>query len=433
MSDSLWSNVLALFSQKKHNTSNETTENENNAEKYRSTDKINFTSIFANKLATLTVAESNISVTGNNARAEYLSKVSDSLWQKKKKLVAAALGTGGCAVVPYVKNKIICFAIVPQDRIYINTHIGDKLTDVIILADIAKVDHKCYYRWTRYVIKNNTAYIINKTTNAGGGAEEYEAWKDITDISLSGVDRLPFAFLKCPTDNRRSSDIYGVPITHGCDDIIKKLHVCLDQIEKEFELKETRVFADQRMTRRDKNGKPTFKSKLFTFLENPVNDKLLLEFSPEIRESSFFAKLQVLYAQLEKAVGTSKGVLTDRETPGATATEIKAAQFDTYSIIYDIRTQLERVWEDYIYACNVLCNAFGLSPQGKYDINFDWSYSFLESSSETWQQLKEGQALGIRSKAELRAYQTGETIEDAQNAIDKITAEEPNYDTLVGG
>lgn len=433
MADSLWERVLNLFNEKKRNTSNDTTENENNAEKYRSTDKINFTSIFANKLATLTIAESDISVTGNNARADYLTGVSVVLWNKSKKIVSTALGTGGCAVVPYVKNSTIFFAIIPQDRVYINSRQGDKLTDVIILADVADVDYKRYYRWTRYVIKDNVAYISNKTTNAGGGTEEYEAWKDITDISLTGVDRLPLAFLKCPVDNRRSSDVYGVPITYGCDDIIKKLHVCLDQIEKEFELKEARIVADSRMTRRDKDGKPTLKSRLFTFLENPSNDKLLLEFSPDIRESSFFAKLQVLYAQLEKAVGTSKGVLTDRETPGATATEIKAAQFDTYSIIYDIRTQLEKAWSDYIYACNALCNAFGLSPQGEYEINFDWSYSWLESSSETWQQMKEGQAIGIRSKAELRAYQTGETIEDAQKVIDEITANEPNYDTLVGG
>lgn len=433
MADSLWSNVLSLFNQKKRNTNNNTTENENNSEKYRNTDKINFTSIFSNKLATLAIAECDISITGNNARAEFLSGVSNNLWTKGKKIVATALGTGGCAIVPYVKNNTIYFAAIPQDRIYVNSSQGNKLTDVIILADVADVDCKRYYRWTRYVMKDNVVYITNKTTNASGGPEQYEEWKEITDISLSGVDRLPLAFLKCPTDNRRSSDTYGVPITYGCDDIIKKLHVCLDQIEKEFELKEARVIADSRMTRRDKDGKPTLKSRLFTFLENPSNDKLLIEFSPDIRESSFFAKLQVLYAQLEKAVGTSKGVLTDRETPGATATEIKAAQFDTYSIIYDIRTQLENVWNDYIYACDALCNAFNLCPQGKYDINYDWSYSWLESSTETWQQMKEGQSIGIRSKAELRAYQTGETIDEAQKAIDKITANEPNYDTLVGG
>ena len=46
--------------------------------------------------------------------------------------------------------------------------------------------------------------------------------------------------------------------------------------------------------------------------------------------------------------------------------------------------------------------------------------------------MKDAQSMGIRSKAELRAWQTGETIEEAQAAVDDIAAREPNMQTLLG-
>ena len=40
--------------------------------------------------------------------------------------------------------------------------------------------------------------------------------------------------------------------------------------------------------------------------------------------------------------------------------------------------------------------------------------------------------MGARSKAELRAWQTGESLEDAQKAVDEIAAKEPSMATLIG-
>ena len=48
-----------------------------------------------------------------------------------------------------------------------------------------------------------------------------------------------------------------------------------------------------------------------------------------------------LFALLEKAVGTSRGILTAPETGAATATEIRAANHDTFALVSAIR----RMWE----------------------------------------------------------------------------------------
>ena len=73
------------------------------------------------------------------------------------------------------------------------------------------------------------------------------------------------------------------------------------------------------------------------------------------------------------------------------------------------------------YACNVLANAYNLSPQGEYEVNFDWSYSLLEDTATEWNQLTYAQNKGIVSKVELRQWlKPDETLEESQKAINEI-------------
>lgn len=52
---------------------------------YENDKDINFTAIFSNKLASITVSDSNIDVVGNNKRAELLQNVLKRLKRKIKK------------------------------------------------------------------------------------------------------------------------------------------------------------------------------------------------------------------------------------------------------------------------------------------------------------------------------------------------------------
>ena len=168
-----------------------------------------------------------------------------------------------------------------------------------------------------------------------------------------------------------------------------------------------------------------------TFQGSGDNDDMWHEYSPEIRSAAYSSRVQELFELLEKAIGTSKGILTAPEA-AATATEIRRAQHDTWALVGNIRKAAEKAIDNTVYAINVLCNYYGLTPPGDYTVQYDWDMSMLENSGETWQQLKDGRSMGIRSKAELRAWQTGETIEEAQAAIDKIEESEPVMQDLIG-
>ena len=430
----IWSFILRLFGSEKRGIDEELLrDNSKFTEEYEDITKVNFTSIFASRLATLAVSESVADIDGDNARAEFQKECLKAIWANRKKITSRMLGTGGCVTAPYVKDGEMLLDIIPQARVIITQKHGDRITGAVILADSIKRNAKAYYRLTEYRVEGNTLHITNRIIDDSGSSATVAEWKDIADHSISGVDRVLFAFFKSPIDNRKTADDYGVPVTYGCDGLMKEIQTTLKEIDKEFMQKQARTFADERLFRFDqKTGKRILPSEAFIAGNMEGSNTAIEVFSPEIRDSSYYNRLVNLFELLEKAVGTSKGILSTPETRGATATEIKQSIYDTYALVADIRTVLEKGIAEYLKCCDILANYYSLSPMGEYDLSFDWSYSMIESSTETWAQLKDAQAMGIKSKAEVRVWLTNETLEEAEEKIMEIQKKEPSVDLLLG-
>lgn len=433
MFEKFWQFLRQLFGIEKTATgTGQQQENQHYDDGYTDTSNINFTAIFANKLATLATSDSSVSIKEENKRCEILNRAITDVWEKGKKIIAAALGAGGCVLVPYVSDGTIHYNAIKQNRLLINERNGEKITRATMLADSVTVNDQVYYRFVDYSVVDNTLHIINKTCTQYGVPVTVEQWKNIQDISIQNVDRVLFGYIKSPIDNRKNADEYGVPITYGCDKIVEDIYECMEQLRKEFRRKDVRLQVDERVLDKDpKTGKPNLKNDLF-IKGTSENGDLFHIFDPAMRDSSYHARLDKLFELFEKQIGTSRGILSAPETKAATATEIKSANQDTFALVSAIRKAVEKGLEDYIYACDVLANYYNLSPQGDYEISYDWSYGMIESTTETWNQMKDLQSLGGMSKAELRSWHTGEDLEDAQKAVDEITAKEPNVKSLLG-
>lgn len=427
----MWDKILSLFGKKSATNDREQEEIERYVYKYEDINDINFTAIFANKLAKYTMSDSNLDVIGDDKRALLLQDVLKRLFKKMKKLISRELGTGGALAIPYVSRNKLYFNIISQDRLKINKKIGEDIVDCTILAEHIVRNQKNYYRWADYTLENNNLYIRYRATleSTPTSLETIEEWKEIQDIAISNVEKMPFMYVKSPIDNRRENDDYGVPITYGCDNQISKIMDTLSQIEREFKLKDVFVGADLTMFN-GPNGLPT--NGLYRKI-NAGEDTFWEVFDPAFRDTPLFNKLMQQCAMLEKQIGTSKGILTELTTSTATATEIKKSLEDTFNIVDDIRDGLEDGLNDFLYACNVLANYYNLTPLGDYELNTDWSYSMIESSQETFSQLSSGVSQGVIKKSELRQFlKPNETIEEAEEAIKEIKKQNPSTKDLVG-
>ena len=422
-----------IFKIKTQTKAKEIDDNQKYASDYERIDDINFNAIFSNKLANYVVSDSNINVTGENARVDLLSKMGKSMWRKAKKMTSMGFGYGGVIIVPYVKGGKIYYNLVPQNRVTIDEVDGDLITGATVLAEKRVVggslNSKTYMRWTNYQVKNGNITITQQFSDEKGNKiPAPDFWQNIQEVQvITGVDRVLFGYVKSPINNRNASDTYGVPITYGCDATILEIKETLKQIAREYELKQAFVGADATMF----NGKDALPlNGLFKKIDS-TSDDFFEVFDPQFRD--YTTRLQELYKRLEHEVGTSYGILSEVDSQQATATEIKRSMYDTFTLCDDMRSNVEKGLEDFFYACNVLANAYNLSPQGDYELSFDWSYSLLEDTANEWSQLTYAQSRGIVSKVELRQWlKPDETLEESEKAIKEIEESEPNVDDILG-
>ena len=422
-----------VFKIKTQTTEKEIDENNKYAKLYENIDNINFTNIFANKLANYTISDSTMTIEGENKRVDLLNMTGQSMWKKSKKIVSLAFGYGGVIIVPYVKGGKIYYNLVPQDRLTIDETDGELITGATVLAEKkvinSTIGQKIYLRWTNYKVENGNMVITQQYSDEKGNQIPVpDFWKDIQEVrTITNVDRVLFGYIKSPINNRKSNDKYGVPITYGCEATILEIKQTLKQLIREYELKETFVGADATMF----NGKNALPANGIFKKIDSTSDDFFEVYDPQFRD--YTIRLQELYKRLEHEVGTSYGILSEVSTQNATATEIKRSMYDTFTICDDMRTSIEKGLDDFFYACNVLANAFNLSPQGEYEINFDWSYSLLEDTQTEWSQLTYAENKGIVSKVELRQWlKPDETLEESKKAIEEIEETQPNVEDLLG-
>ena len=432
--------LKTLFGVTTETNNKEMNDNERYAQEYREIEDINFTSIFANKLANMSMSDSTANIVGNNKRTQMLADTLELAMSRGKKIVGMQLGYGGVCIVPYIDKGQLLYTLVEQDRLTIDQISGDKITGATLLAEQKTITNgsisNTYFRWVNYKIENNMLTMLQKYTDNQGTEIDVSIipeWASINPVeTISNVDRVLFGYIKSPVNNRIGNDKYGVPITFGCEKTIGEIKECLRQIAREFALKEAFVGVDVSMFDKDSQGRPRLpKNGLFKTFRSDGDD-FFKEFSPAIRESSYYARLQELYTRLEKEIGVSKGFLTDMESTNATATEIRRAMYDTFTLVNDIRKNFEKGMEDFIYACNVLANRYNLSPLGDYELAFNWDYSLLTDTQEEFNHYIQGYSQGVISDVELRRWIIpNETEEQSKKAIQKIKEETDTVENLL--
>ncbi len=421
-------------------------------EKYTDTSEENITALLAGSVSNIAMGDAQVTVTapgGTQSRfTDILQSIAQKEWQDVNKTVACSLGCGAIVSIPYsVDNGLgrkIYIDTVMKDRFFVTAMQGDEITQCIILADELVRDNKRYKRFTDYSIDNGIYIIRNRAAcnDSPVSLTAIEEWASIPEeIRIGGVERLPVAILKCPQNPRIPKAVSGVPITYGCNATLGKISKTLKDIEREYDKKKSKIFADRSLIRlhKKKDGdnddiktrKEFENNDLYVAFNN--SERLGVDiFDPAFRDTSYYNKLEKHFALLEKECGLSEGVLTKLSSSSATATEVRRAMYNTFCFCDSIHKNVTSWFNDLMYACSVLINYYEMAPYSEYEVKFSYSYALLEDSAQTFSQLMQAESIGAEDTVDIRLFNhPEETREQAQAAVDKIKASRKTVQQLI--
>lgn len=411
---------------------------------------LSMTAVIANRVATLTLQDSVIDIVGNSARAKFIEEFMQQFQGWKMGVSAeVGLGTGDCLVKPYTDGKRIGVDIIKNGDFVVCESIEDYIKSCIIkVGEIVTDNGTKYERFETQIVRDgmtedgqSASYLIIQNSAYKNGTQvpldSVPAWADIKpEEIIPNVTATLFGRFKCPTVNRGNvNGVNGVKITHGLDDVMKKAAEAYERFNEEYKVKEPFIFADKTMFTKDEKGSleiPKGKDRVFQLVRgnnDAGGQKLLQEYSPDIRSADLDTGIQVNFKMLELMAGLSAGILTSPTTNFATATEIRASLQATFAFITRFRRQIEVGTRQLLQAVDVIANRNNLAPIGDWDISFSWSASYIEQMAEHFNQLMMAQGVGAVSAAELREWLLDEDLETAKQRVAEI-AEETGADMM---
>lgn len=427
------------------------------SERYEDITGENVTATISNKLAKKVFGDSTIEVVGTGKRPDYVRSILSPFFDEDAgNIVSQAFGKGGMVIVPVVSGGGVVFTSVNQERVYITGRRGRQPVSLTLLAETVMVEGVLFRRWTDYNLDpSGLQTLTTVVTDEAGGEVPFSvvtAWADIEpEVTIANTDRLLLGFLTCPTDNRRERKAYGVPITYGAERQLAEYVEHQNIFAREFRLSRMMLGLDAAYWSNKTDVKVTDVRDI-SFVNRTVQDSELPfipvernrmegesaweSYAPAIRFDAMLGRAQYLATQVENACGLSHGLISERPKVSYTnRDEVRAVNYDTYCVIRDMRRSLETALQDLAYAVDVFAERFGLTPagaRGSFTLEFDWDLSMIESSQQTYEQIKEGRADKVVSKAEHRQWIKGGTLEEARKAIAEIEKEEPGIGALLG-
>lgn len=423
---------------------------------YSDTRNINLKAIVAEKVVTLAFQDSKIYIDGNSARAnwmrDFVENYAEERWPVGGK---ASLGTGEGILRPYTDGERYGLDIISRenDNIQVFESIGNDIISCALKTGEVKADNgNVYQRFevqmlrdaetesgqkTKAVLIYNLFYLNEKQIRPGDHNFP-KAWENMPEsMIIPNYNKLMFGRIKSPTVDRKNlNGVYGVPITYGAKRPMSLAVDAYERFNREYRAKQTKVFADKTLFRKevkDGNERYVLPDGDTTYMMmrggDESIDKRIKEYSPALQGDQHELAIQVDLRMVEMCIGLSYGILSRSELRYTNTDEIRASLNQTFAYITAFRKAVQKGIKDALDAIDALLNMNGTVPVGDWEVKFDWSYGFIESMTQTFNQLTMAEGIGAVAKWEVRQYLTDEDEPTARAAVDQI-AEETGADLM---
>lgn len=398
---------------------------------------------------------------GSVKRAEYLESQYKKLKKQLRKQIEYGIAKGGLVIKPFLVNKTsedneakwqIEFDFIQADAFYpLAFDAAGNITEAAFIQ--TQVEKDAVYRRLEYhKFENNTVTVKNmafkslNTQTQGDmsgidlGQEvplkEVARWKDIKpEVKIKNVLQPLFAYFKMPEANTiDTSSPLGVSGYSRARDLIKDADMQYSRLLWEYEAGEMAIDIDRdALNFTEKNADGTIsshtpvlnamQSRLYRKVDLGNEGDTFLPYAPALRDANFQSGLNMILARIEDACALSRGTLSDVTEQAKTATELKILKQRSYQANADIQQAIEETLKETIYIMNAYCTLYKVTPEGDYDVNFEWDDSIIVDIDTELNKRVTLMREGIMSKLELREWYFGETERQAQEALQKAGEE----------
>lgn len=376
-------------------------------QEWRDIIRMNIMAIMSNTLNNLTNVEATFEVVSDSVQVDLLKKRAKNIEDKRYEIFSEMACEGDYYIFPAL-NRLgeLYHTYLTQQQVRIVDMDGDDITEAYGIIDwyVDNKTNQTYYLLRHHVLDvNGTLTISYSVVDSSNNSVNFPEWEQYQDevIQYVGANHIGFGRYKSPISSRGLSPVYGVPLNFGCAEAEEKIFHDFELIEKEFTNGESKIFADPLILKKtkDKKGDERWDIPEYIF---PINHRegstaSIDIFSPALRGSEHYGKLQNDLSFYEKQVGTSKGILTEPEpTSNATATEVRRANADTIALINKFRTAIDAGNEMTLEADAVYYNI----ARDLWTYVSDW-YDPFENPGEQWQRLLEAKNAGAAEDEDL--------------------------------
>ena len=390
---------------------------------------------------------------GSQDRAEYLETQYKKLKKQIRKQVEYGIAKGGLVIKPYVvKNEAedtettmdIEFDFIQADSFYpLAFDAAGNITEAAFVQTKFQ-DNMIYRRLEYHKWQNNTVQVINKAyktkdmqTIKDSKSTDYlgtpipltdvPEWAELPEKTvIKNVSKPLFAYFKMPEANTiDTTSPLGVSGYSRAVSLIKDADMQYSRLLWEYEAGEMAIDIDRDALNfvQDVGSKlGSMQSRLFRKVDLGESNTFV-PYAPALRDTAYIQGLNSILMRIEDVTGLSRGTISDAAAEARTATELKILKQRSYQTNADIQQAIEDCLRDVIYIMDAYCSLYEITPEGEYDVNFEWDDSIIVDVDMELQKRITLMQNGISNKLETRMWYFGETERQAKEALQQADAE----------
>lgn len=406
---------------------------------------LNLPATIAAKFAKLVTVEASYSLTGS-ARAEWISTQLEPVWRKIRNISEYACAKGGIVFKPFIDRENVVVDIIQADKFFPTEFDENKnITGGIFIAQ-QTIGKTIYTRLERQEYTNGLHIITQQAFKSNAvnvlgtpcSLAEVPDWANIQEKTIiENLESPLFVYWGMPlANNIDDTSPLGVSIYSRAAQTIEQLDKQYSRLIWEFEGGEMAIHATQDLFAHRPGGKPgefelpQGKKRLYRLISDEIESgKNFFEvFAPNFRDESLLNGFNTLLKQIEQQCGLAFGTLSDPQSIAKTATEIMSSKQESYSTISDIQNSLERALIHLVSSIDELATAGSLSPNGSYDLAFDWDDSIIVDKEarkqQFWQYVMAGKFPFWKFLIEFEGYTEDEAKAISQDGMSTLFEDE---------